>query len=84
MQMVFDRTDSTTNNALVANSVLMLPYTEYTLIAQPFATSYVTGDGNRGQFVGEMILNPSAFPIEATLQQTVDIVLDAGQDPAHA
>ena len=84
MQMVFDRTDSTTNNALVANSVLMLPYTEYTLVSQPFATSYVTGDGNRGQFIGEMVLNPSAFPIEATLQQTVDIVLDAGQDPAHA
>ena len=84
MQMVFDRTDSTTNSALVANSVLMLPYSEFALVTQPFATSYVTGDGNRGQFVGEMVINPSAFPIEATLQQTVNIVLDAGQDPAHA
>lgn len=84
MQMVFDRTDATTNSALVANSVLMLPYTEFALITQPFATSYVTGDGNRGQFVGEMVITPSAFPIEATLQQTVNITLDAGQDPAHA
>ncbi len=75
LQMQFKRTDTPTNNAIVANSVLMLPFTEYSVIQQPKATSVVRSEGNRSQFVGEMLLSPTAFNVEAMFEQSVRINL---------
>ncbi|NBR25328.1 MAG: DUF4815 domain-containing protein, partial [Micrococcales bacterium] len=61
LQMQFKRTDADTNNAIVANSTLMLPFTEYMIVQQPKATSVVRSEGNRSQFVGEMVISPTAF-----------------------
>ena len=75
LQMQFKRTDTTTNNALVANSTLMLPFTEYAVVTQPKATSTVQSEGNRSQFVGEMIITPAAFNVEAIFERSVTINL---------
>jgi hypothetical protein len=78
MQMQFNRSISTTNNAIVSNTTLMLPYQEFTLVSQPFATSYVKGDGVRGQFIGECTMTPAAFPVEAVIEQTLNLTVDGG------
>ena len=75
LQMRFRRSDVTTNNALVANSTLLLPYTEYAVVSQPKVTSAIQSDGNRSQFVGELLVTPSAFNVEAIVEQSVTINL---------
>ena len=83
MQLQFKRADATTNNAIVANNVLMLPYTEYTLVSQPKATGAVYSDGIRSQFVGEVVVEPAAFEVEAMLEQSIVFNLEHAQPTSN-
>lgn len=62
---VFDRSDTTTNTAIVSNTVLMLPYAEETLINQSIVSGTVSGDGQKVQFIGDAIVVPASFDIRA-------------------
>ena len=62
VQAKFDRTDSTTNNAVVGNQ-LMLPYTEETLIDQSVRSAVVTAP-IRAQFCGSGTITPPTFEIQ--------------------
>lgn len=76
LQMKFDRTDATTNNAIINGTVLMLPFTEQTLISQPKVTSYINSDGSRTQFIGSTTITPPTFVVEGQMEKSVVINLD--------
>lgn len=67
----FDRTDPTTNSAIVQSGTLMLPYSEETLINQNVATSAVSGDGQKVQFLGEVISSPVSFVIKTRTEAAI-------------
>ena len=66
VQAKFDRTDSTTNNAVVGNQ-LMLPYAEETLIDQSVRSAVVTPPV-RAQFCGSGTITPPTFEIQDKIE----------------
>jgi len=78
MQMAFKRSDTTTNNSIV-NNTLMLPYTEQRVVTQPIATGSVAGSGVRNQFQGEISVTPKTFSVEGQFEQTVTLSLAHAQ-----
>lgn len=68
---VFDRTDTTTNTAIQSNTALILPFTEEVLVNQSIATGVVNGDGQRVQYVGEVVIAPASFFIKARSETTI-------------
>jgi len=65
LNLVFDRTDATTNAAVFADKSLMLPFTEETLIKQELATSTVNSDGKKTNYNGSIITSPGTFRLLA-------------------
>jgi hypothetical protein len=67
----FDRTDATTNAALVNDKILMLPYTEESLINQSIKSSLIGSDGQSVVFAGEGTVTPASFSIHARGEVTI-------------
>ena len=65
LNLVFDRTNATTNAAIFANNSLMLPYVEETLVKQELATSTVNSDGNKTNYSGSVVVAPGTFRLLA-------------------
>lgn len=82
LNLVFDRTDTTTNNAIFANKSIMLPFTEEVLIKQELATSTVNSDGNKTNYAGSLVLAPSTFKllVRGEVQITPDPTPPGGAD----
>jgi len=67
----FDRTDTTTNSSIVNGKILMLPFTEETLIDQSIKSALIGSDGHSISFVGEGTVTPASFSIQTRGEVTV-------------
>jgi hypothetical protein len=68
LESQFDRDDPTTQQAIVSNNVLMLPYVEETLVEQTIVSSSIGSDGVKTIFIGSGSVQPPSFAIMARVE----------------
>lgn len=71
MEMLFDRTDSTTLSSITNNTTLMLPYTEVKMFDQSIKSSVITGDGHSVIFYADTTISPTSFSIASKRKEVV-------------
>lgn len=82
LDLIFDRTDATTNGAIFSNKSILLPHVEEVLVKQDLATSTVNSDGNKTNYGGDMIIAPGSFRllVRGEVEITPDPVPPSGGD----